>query len=120
MVCRDFMLRVCQRSPCKIPHEVEKCTSIFCNKNNLCKRVHLTDNEIVEINQNIRPFRETVYQEMKRLAYVLRETFPKDLRITTCTLNMLGECLWSCVACGTASRKRNICLFCTYIKIGIN
>ncbi|GAB1863199.1 hypothetical protein CAJAP_04278 [Camponotus japonicus] len=43
---------------------------------------------------------------MKRLAYVLRETFSKDLRITTCTLNMLGECLWSCLACGTASRKQ--------------
>ncbi|KAM0736148.1 hypothetical protein ACS0PU_010109 [Formica fusca] len=42
---------------------------------------------------------------MKRLAYVLRETFPKDLRVTTCTLNMLGECLWSCLACGTASRN---------------
>lgn len=38
--------------------------------------VHLTDDEVVEINQNIRPFRETVYQEMKRLAYIIKETFP--------------------------------------------
>ncbi|XP_072766341.1 uncharacterized protein [Anoplolepis gracilipes] len=105
MVCRDFMLRVCRRNPCKIPHEVEKCTNTTCNNNNLCKRVHLSDDEIVEINQNIRPFRETIYQEMKRLAYVLRETFPKDLRVTTCTVNMLGECLWSCFACQTASRN---------------
>lgn len=118
MVCRDFMLHICRRNPCKIPHKVEKCTSPICNSNNLCKRIHLTDNEIVEINQNIRPFRKTVYEEMTRLAYVLRETYSNNVRVTICTLNILGECLWPCLTCQTASRNRkflhNICLFPTY------
>lgn len=93
MVFRDFMFRKCHRNLCKIPHEVQKCTSVHYNNNNLCKRIHLTDNEVAEINNNIRPFRETTYKEMKRLAYVLRETFSKDIRVQICTLNMLGECL---------------------------
>lgn len=60
MVCRDFMLRVCQRNQSKTPHKVKKCTNITCNNNtcntcnnNLCKRVHLTDDEVIKINQNI-------------------------------------------------------------------
>ncbi|XP_029170541.1 uncharacterized protein LOC114940184 [Nylanderia fulva] len=102
MICRDYMLRVCRRNPCKMRHEVERCTS---DEENLCKKVFLTNDEVVEINLNIRPFRETVYKEMKRLAYVLRETYSEDLKVTTCTLNMLGECLFPCLACGTAVRN---------------
>lgn len=57
MICRDFMLRVCLRHTCKMSHEVEKCTNQFCNQNKCCKKVHLIDYEIDEINKNIRSFR---------------------------------------------------------------
>lgn len=97
-------------------HKVEKCTNIACNNNNSCKRVHLTDDEIIE---NIYPFQETIYQEMKRLAYILRNTFLENLTDPTCTLNMLGKCLWPCLACQTYVRNHkylhNICLFLAYI-----
>lgn len=101
MTCRDFMLRVCLRKSCKMHHVVEKCTDKFCNKNKCCKRVHLTDYEVNEINQNVCPFRESVNMEMHRLAYLLRETFPPELREHCCTLNMLGQCIWTCLACKT-------------------
>lgn len=117
MVCRDFLLRICTRNPCNLSHKIEKCTRARCNKSNLCKRVHLTDDEVIEINCNIRPFRENVFQEMKRLAYVLRQSFPKDLQIHTCTLKVVGQCLWPCIACNTNSTKctflHNICLVST-------
>ncbi|XP_024894114.1 uncharacterized protein LOC112468928 [Temnothorax curvispinosus] len=108
MTCRDFMLRVCSRTSCKMLHEVKNCTNASCNKSNTCKKVHLTDDEVTEINKNIRPFRQNVYLEMTRLAYMLRETFPKECRSQVCTLNMLGECLWPCLACGTCRRNTTI------------
>lgn len=104
MICRDFMLRVCCRNPCKMHHEVKMCTNPSCNANKLCKLVHnLTMYELPEINENIRPFRQNIYNEMKRLAFILRETFPLHLRTHACTLYMLGECMWPCLMCGTAS-----------------
>lgn len=105
MICRDFMLRACRRDPCKMHHKVKNCTNAFCNKNKFCKLVHLTEYEVLEINKNVRPFRENVFNEMKRLAYLLRETFPTELRIQACTLYMLGECVWPCLTCGTASNS---------------
>ncbi|XP_014469974.1 PREDICTED: uncharacterized protein LOC106741984 isoform X2 [Dinoponera quadriceps] len=41
---------------------------------------------------------------MTRLAWLLRETFPTKLKAHTCTLNMLGKCMWNCLTCGTAPR----------------
>lgn len=105
MICRDYMLRVCNRQSCHMQHKVLLCNNTICRGNNLCKRVHLTDDELDEANNNIRPFRKNVYKEMKRLAYVLKESYPKDLMTQVCTINMLGECLWTCQTCeanGTA------------------
>ncbi|XP_077270936.1 uncharacterized protein LOC143902105 [Temnothorax americanus] len=121
MACRDYMIRVCVRNPCKMPHEVRMCTRTSCNGNISCKFVHLTEDEVSEINRNIRPFRENIYKEMKRLAYLLRESFPRHLRTHACTLNMLGECIWPCLACGTADRKTHnkpTCNSCYIILIG--
>lgn len=101
MLYRDFMLCVCWRNPCKMRHEVENCTNKFCNKNKFCKKVHLTDYDIDEVNKNIRPFRESVNNEMCRLAYILRESYSSHLQMHCCTLNMLGKCLWTCSACST-------------------
>lgn len=114
MICRDFMLRVCLRNPCKMSHEVEKCTNQFCNQNKCCKKVHLTDYEIDEINKNIRPFRQSVNNEMHRLAYIVKESFPSELRMHCCTLNMLGQCIWMCLACGTNSNNSK---FFNYLNI---
>lgn len=83
-------------------HKVIKCTNASCNGNRLYKLVHLTEYEIDEINKNVRSFRQNVYQEMTRLAFLLRETFRVELRTQTCTLYILGECLWPCVTCRTA------------------
>lgn len=105
MSCRDFFIRICCRNPCKMHHEVKICTSASCNGNRLCKFVHLTMYEVLEVNENIRPFRETVYNELKRLAFLLRESYPIEIRTHTCTLIMLGECVWPCLSCGTASRN---------------
>lgn len=105
MICRDFMIRVCRNNSCRMHHKVINCTIPSCNRNKLCKLVHLTEYEIFEINENIRPFRQTVYNELKRLAFVLRETFPLELRKHTCTLYMLGECLWPCLTCETAGKN---------------
>lgn len=99
MICRDFMIRVCCRNECKMHHGVIICTNGSCNGNYLCKLVHLTKDEVLEINENVRPFREVVYNEMKRLAFLLRQSFPSELR----TLYMLGECLWPCLSRGTVS-----------------
>jgi len=101
MICRDFMLRVCYRQNCRMNHKVQMCNNISCNRNT-CRFMHLTEYEIHEINENVRPFRQTIYYEMKRLAYILRESFPRELRTQACTMNMLGECLWPCLACETA------------------
>ncbi|XP_024869959.1 uncharacterized protein LOC112453410 isoform X2 [Temnothorax curvispinosus] len=109
MICRDFMIRVCCRQDCKMDHAVKKCIKASCNRNKLCKFVHLTEYEVCEINENIRPFRHTVYYEMKRLAYILRESLPEKLRTHACTIGMLGECLWPCLTCETAgSNMRNV------------
>lgn len=105
MICRDFMIRVCHRNPCKMYHKVINCTNASCNGNKLCKLVHLTEYEIHEVDENVRLFRQTVYNEMKRLAFILRESFPKELRTQTCTLYMLGECLWPCLTCQTVPSK---------------
>lgn len=102
MICRDFMIRICRRNPCKMQHKVLSCSNAICNRNKLCKFVHLTEYEILEVNENIRPFRQSVYYEMKRLAFILRESFPSELRTHTCTLYMLGECLWPCLTCEKA------------------
>lgn len=105
MICRDFIVRVCCRNPCKMHHKVVNCTNASCNGNKFCKLVHLTEYEIREVNENVRPFRQTVYNEMKRLAFLLRETFPIELKTQACTLYMLGECLWPCLTCGIASSE---------------
>lgn len=118
MTCRDFMIRMCCRNPCKMQHKVIMCANASCNANRLCKFVHLTEDEVAEINGNVRPFRQNVYKEMKRLAFVLRESFTKELRTHTCTLYMLGECLWPCLACETASNDCKF-LFSGYLNISI-
>jgi len=106
MVCRDFMIRVCNRQYCKINHEVKRCNNIYFNGNTLCKFMHLTEYEVREINENVRPFRQNIYHEMKRLAYILRESLPKELRTQACTMRMLGECLWPCLTCETANNSK--------------
>ncbi|XP_011697581.1 PREDICTED: uncharacterized protein LOC105455740 [Wasmannia auropunctata] len=120
MICRDFMLRVCSRNPCKMRHKVVKCTNEFCNHNILCKRMHLTDCEVDEINQNIRSFRQSVYNEMNRLAYILRESFQSELRMHCCILNMLGQCIWTCLACRTTSSESAPACNNCYIKLKRN
>ncbi|GAB1864103.1 hypothetical protein CAJAP_05182 [Camponotus japonicus] len=112
MICRDFIIRVCCRKQCKMHHKILNCTNASCNGNKLCKFVHLTECEIREINENVRPFRLTIYNEMKRLAFLLRESFPVKLRTQTCTLYLLGECLWPCITCGTASSNTSTALAC--------
>lgn len=106
IICRDYMIRVCYRNPCRMLHKVVNCTKPSCNGNQFCKLVHLTEHEIHEINANIRPFRQTIYNEMKRLAFLFRETFPIELKTQTCTMYMLGECLWPCITCRTASNSK--------------
>lgn len=69
-----------------------------------CKKMHLTEDQLIEANNNVRPLQQEVYLEMKRLAFILRETFPKECRSQVCSLNMLSECLWPCLVCETASR----------------
>lgn len=107
MICRDYMIRVCHRKPCKMCHKIIACSNESCNGNRVCKFVHLIEDEIIEINNNIRPFRETVYNEMKRLAFILRESYPAELRVHTCSLYMLGECVWLCLSCGTVSNSKS-------------
>ncbi|XP_011860153.1 PREDICTED: uncharacterized protein LOC105557507 isoform X2 [Vollenhovia emeryi] len=118
MTCRDFMLRVCMRNPCKMRHEVEKCKNEFCTQNKTCKRMHLTDCEVNEINRNIRPFRKSVNDEMYRLAYILRDSFPPELKNHCCTLNMLGQCVWMCAVCRKSCSTSTVpvCNKC-YIKL---
>lgn len=107
MICHDFMVRVCCRNPCKMHHKVNY-NNAFCNGeggggNKFCKLVDLTEYEICEVNENVRPFRQTIYNEMKRLAFLLRETFLIELKTQACTLYVLGECLWPCLTCRTPS-----------------
>jgi len=80
----------------------------------MLQKVHLIDYEIDEVNKNIRPFRQSVNNEMHRLAYILRESFPSELRMHCCTLNMLGQCIWMCLACGTNSNNSK---FFNYLNI---
>lgn len=107
MICRDYMIRVCFRNPCKMQHKIITCSNESCNGNRLCKFVHLTKDEIVELNKIVPPFRETMYNEMKRLAFILRESYSTELRAHTCSLYLLGECVWPCLSCGTASNNNN-------------
>jgi len=50
--------------------------------------MHLTEYEVREINENVRLFRQTIYHEMKQLAYILRESLPKELRTQAGTMRM--------------------------------
>lgn len=114
MICRDFMIRICHRNSCKMQHSIINCSNAACNGNRLCKFVHLTECEIVEVNENVRPFRETIYNELSRLAFLLRESFPPELRMHTCTLYMLGVCLWPCLTCDKAAVH---CKFFNYLNV---
>ncbi|KAL0110694.1 hypothetical protein PUN28_013958 [Cardiocondyla obscurior] len=117
MSCRDFLIRVCQRENCSKYHEIRRCTKNNCTQGSSCKYVHLRQEEVDNINNNIRPHSKEAYEELKRIAYLLRETYPEEQKKKSCTLNFLGECLWTCIACGTAdaelpTRNMPTCNYC--------
>ncbi|KAL0101848.1 hypothetical protein PUN28_018410 [Cardiocondyla obscurior] len=107
MICRDYFIRSCNRDSCNKIHRAIMCTNSSCNKNRSCTLLHLTPYEILEVNENIRPFRETVFNEIKRFAFLIREMYPKEIKVHTCTKVMLGECIWPCLSCKTVCRNED-------------
>ncbi|XP_070515704.1 uncharacterized protein [Cardiocondyla obscurior] len=118
MSCRDYLMKICARSDCKMFHEVRRCTKSVCLSGTTCKFVHLNQDEVDEINHHhVRPMTETAFCELKRLAYLLRETYPPDQRPHTCTKNLLGECMWECLSCENGTFPKDNTPRCNFCQV---
>ncbi|KAL0107426.1 hypothetical protein PUN28_015764 [Cardiocondyla obscurior] len=80
-------------------HEIRRCTKASCLAGRSCKFVHLTQDEVDDINNLVRPMTMRIYHEVKRIAFLLRETYPKEAQPHTCTKLLIGECIWDCISC---------------------
>ncbi|KAL0114892.1 hypothetical protein PUN28_010432 [Cardiocondyla obscurior] len=107
MICRDFFLRVCNRKSCRLKHCLIAYNSSLCNKSPTCSFTHLTTVELDDFHHNVRPLPINVSFELKRLAVLMRQSHPIQLREHCCAKFFIGECIWPCYSCDTATRKND-------------